>query len=193
MKKISVFILDDDRDAVSRIEYLVKGIPGISIVGTSTNPELAVSLIRSLRPDLLFLDIEMPGLSGFDIVNMVRTKTYNPWIVFITGYDKYAIKAIRKSAFDYILKPVDPEELEKCINRIFSKANLNKMETAELEKGLTKRETQVFQLMRSGLSSSEIAENLSISRNTVDTHRRNILKKLKVKSTVDIILNYPIG
>lgn len=189
MKNIKVFVLDDDIDSVDRLVFLLERIDNISICGSETSSAAAVPLIKSNRPDIIFLDIEMPGSDGFKILESVREAGYAPEVIFVTGHDRYAIKAIRERAFDYLLKPVGMEELTATIERF--RKSLEGSASFELVKGLSRREKEVFHLLRRGLTSREISEELNISKNTVDTHRRKILAKLKLCSTTQIHLNYP--
>ncbi len=191
MRQISVFILDDNRDAVSRIEILLANNEKVKICGSETDPERALPLIRSLRPDLILLDIEMPGMGGFDLLEEIREDGYNPSVVFISGYEKYAIKAIKESALDYLLKPVDKNELNLAIQKYIDRLNKSSQSSYNILKKLSPREQDIFRLLQSGNTSKQIAQLLNISKNTVDTHRRNILKKLNIYSTTQIHLNYP--
>ncbi len=190
MRQIKVFILDDDKDAVSRIEILLAKNDKIRICGSETDPEQAIHLIRSLRPELMLLDIEMPGMGGFDLLNAVKEEKYSPSVIFITAYDKYAIKAIKASALDYLLKPVDAKELNLAIQKYIDKLERPNYRTNNLLAKLTSREQDVFRYLQAGQTSKQIAVSLNISKNTVDTHRRNILKKLNIDSTTQIHLNY---
>lgn len=193
MRQVKVFVLDDDRDAVSRIEILLGNNDKVRICGSETDPEQAIHLIRSLRPDLILLDIEMPGMGGFDLLNAVKEEDYSPSVIFISGYDQYAIKAIKVSALDYLLKPVDAKELNLAIQKYIDKLERPDYRTNDLLAKLTSREQDVFGYLQVGQTSKQIAVSLNISKNTVDTHRRNILKKLNIDSTTQIHLNYPSG
>ena len=115
---LKVFVLDDEPDAVKRLEILLKKIPQIQAVYTSTDPKDALDKIISVKPDLLFVDVEMPGLSGFDVVQYLQEQNQNLSYIFVTAFDQYAIKAIRSAAFDYLLKPVDIDELKCAILRL---------------------------------------------------------------------------
>ena len=192
MKSFGVFILDDDPDAVARMEYLLRKYDFIKIVGKETFPKKAITLIKSNKPDLIVIDIEMPGYSGFEVIEQVRDDNYNPIIIFVTAYDKYAIKAIKESAFDYLLKPVDPEELGETLMKYRNNLRGEASDIKDVTMLLTSREAEVFNFLRQGCTSREIAEKLHISRNTVDTHRRRILKKLDLESTTRIHILYPI-
>jgi len=100
---------------------LLKEHPGIKVVSRETNATKALDVIENYKPDLVFLDIHMPGKSGFEIVSEMCRGGTKPEIIFVTAFDKYAIEAIRHAAFDYILKPVKQEELKAAIDRLFQK------------------------------------------------------------------------
>ncbi len=176
-----MFILDDDRDAVSRIEILLNKNNKIKICGSETDPERAIHLIRSYRPDLILLDIEMPGMGGFDLLNAVREADYSPSVIFISGYDQYAIKAIKESALDYLLKPVDAKELNQAIQKYIDKLEKPDNRTYDLLIKLSPREQDVFRHLQAGHTSKQIAVSLNISKNTVDTHRRKNIEETEYR------------
>lgn len=193
MTQIKTYILDDDSDAISRLGILLEEVESLKVCGSETNPQKAIPIILSHQPDLIFLDIEMPGYSGFDVLEHIRSKQYQPTIIFVTAYDRYAIEAIKASAFDYLLKPVDPKELTQTLGKYdMLNGTKNKYLDPDLEK-LTTREYEIFNLLRLGQSSKQIADTLHISKNTVDTHRRHILKKLSLSSTTEIHLNFRLS
>lgn len=193
MIQIKAFLIDDDRDALLRLEYLLARHPEIKIAGSETDPQQAVHQVKSNRPDLLFLDIEMPGKGGFEILENIRDEDFCPAIVLVTGYDSYAIKAIKESVLDYLLKPVDPEELNVTIKKYISNMHSNTVSNSLQDSDLTARELEIFNHLREGRTSRKIAVALNISKNTVDTHRRRILRKLGLKSTTEIHLKYPLS
>ena len=188
---IDCIIMDDEIEACDRLESLLNKIEFISVMGKFTNAEKGIEEIIKNLPELVFLDIEMPRINGFEIIKMVRKAEVFPTFIFVTGYNQYAIKAIRNAAFDYLLKPVDIDELKEAIIRfkvsqneqakIFLPSKLKK------EYNLTDREIEVVNLLLEGKSSAEIAEKLFLSKHTVDTHRRNIIEKMRLKSTNELL------
>lgn len=112
---ISCIIVDDSPEAVQLLTTLLSEIPYIQLLGTAHSAADALPLIIQLQPDLLFLDVEMPGKTGFELVEELRKVNTLPIIIFTTAYEKYAINAIRCAAFDYLLKPVDPAELKHVV------------------------------------------------------------------------------
>ncbi|MCF8222978.1 MAG: DNA-binding response regulator [Bacteroidales bacterium] len=193
MKEISCFIIDDDSRAMEMMEELLKKSAGFNPVGSETAPEKAISIILSRRPEVLFLDVEMPGITGLDLVARIRKNEYDPIVIFVTAYEKYAIEAIRKAAFDYILKPYSKDQLKEVLKRIRSHKRLKKVnENGNIDQ-LTQREKEVFELLRRCLTSEEISSKLNISAETVYTYRRRIIRKLDISSTREIPLKYPPG
>ena len=114
---INCIIIDDEQEACDRFESLLSKIPGVEVTAKENNPEKGIKEVIKLFPDIVFLDVEMPGKSGFDVVSEIREMKVFPTFIFVTGYNQYAIKAIRNAAFDFLLKPVDIDELKEAINR----------------------------------------------------------------------------
>jgi two-component system LytT family response regulator len=111
-----ILIVDDEPAASNILKMLIeKHVPAAKDIKTCNSPEEALKIIGEWEPNLLMLDIEMPNMNGFDLLNRVGNSDFD--VVFTTAYDKYAIKAIRFSALDYLLKPVDIAELQNAINK----------------------------------------------------------------------------
>jgi two-component system LytT family response regulator len=111
-----ILIVDDEPAASNILKMLIeKHVPATKDIKTCNSPEEALEIIQEWQPNLLMLDIEMPNMNGFDLLNRVGNSDFD--VVFTTAYDKYAIKAIRFSALDYLLKPVDIAELQNAINK----------------------------------------------------------------------------
>lgn len=114
---IRSLIIDDEADAREALKLAIeKYCPGIDIVAVCGTPEKGLEAIKSLQPDLVFLDVQMPRMSGFDLLEQLETINFA--VIFATAYDRYAIKAIRFSALDYLLKPIDPDELVGAIQKV---------------------------------------------------------------------------
>ena len=109
------FLVDDEPLAVARLQRMLVETGQLEIVGQSTDPTRALAEISSLRPAVLFLDIEMPGMNGFELVSRLP---YEPSIVFTTAYDQYALKAFEVSSIDYLLKPIEPEDLVRALRKL---------------------------------------------------------------------------
>jgi len=123
-KSINALIVDDEELAREELRALLLDYKNIEIVGEADSADLAKKLIDSLKPDVIFLDIQMPGKTGFDLIEELDTEAT---IIFVTAYDEFAIRAFEVNALDYLIKPVYPERLAKTI------ARLSKSEKVELQ------------------------------------------------------------
>lgn len=120
--KISTYIVDDEQHAIDTLSDSLQQYDGIDLIGTSKNANNARKSIIKLKPELLFLDVEMPGQSGFELLREIKKDVDTPFFtIFYTAYEKYVIQALRESAFDFILKPVRETELRNAIERIHKK------------------------------------------------------------------------
>lgn len=115
MKTFKTIIVDDERLAREELKSLLKDYLEIEIIGEAKNGEEGIQLVKDLKPDLIFLDINMPGINGFE---MIKQLDEIPRVIFVTAYDEYALKAFEVNALDYILKPVDPERMREAIQKI---------------------------------------------------------------------------
>ena len=191
MRKINCILIDDETEALERLESLLVKFDFVNILQKIEIPDKSVEIIVKLNPNLVFLDVEMPRKNGFDIIKEVHKQSINPTFIFVTGHNQYAIKAIRAAAFDFILKPVDIDELKEALER-FCKVEEDREITRLPDKllkeySLTQREIELLQLIAQSKTSKEIAEILFISKHTVDTHRRNILKKTGKKNIMELL------
>lgn len=184
----TAIIVDDEEAGLANMERLLGYCEDISIVGRTKNPEKAVFLITEHKPDILFLDVEMPRMSGFEVLEITRNQGLNPIVIFTTGYDQYAIKAIKAQAFDYLLKPIVLDELKETLERISNNTIKERGISNEVKNLLSPREIEILELVVQGKTSKEIAETLFISKTTVDTHRRNLLDKTGCRSTSELLL-----
>jgi len=114
-KKHKVLVVDDERLARKDIISMLNELPNIDIIGEAEDVPSALKAIQELNPDIVFLDIQMPGQTGFDLVEQVDFKGK---IIFVTAYDEYALRAFEINALDYLMKPVTPKRLKKSIDRI---------------------------------------------------------------------------
>ncbi|TXI22753.1 MAG: response regulator, partial [Roseateles sp.] len=107
-----IFIVEDSRLARQELRTLLAAIPEADIVGEAAELEAARSAIEQLRPELLLLDVELPGATGFDLLDQLE---HVPLVVFTTAYDQHALAAFERNALDYLLKPIDPARLEAAL------------------------------------------------------------------------------
>ena len=118
MEKLRTLLIDDNADHLNLLEKLLSAHSEIDIVEKTTDPTKVVEKTINHKPDLLFLDIEMPVKSGFEVIEELTEAKLQSEIIFVTSHDEYAIKAFEYAAFDYLIKPIDPERLKQCIKRI---------------------------------------------------------------------------
>jgi len=128
-------IVDDERLARNELLRLLEKFPEIEVVGEAANGNEAVEKIEDLSPDLVFLDIQMPGMNGFEVLEHLHVV---PNVIFITAYDEYALKAFEVNALDYVLKPIELNRLEKAIGKVL----LETKETIKEDK--LSLESQIF-------------------------------------------------
>ena len=133
MKKIRTLIVDDEPLARERLAALLRPREDIEVVGECRDGEDAVLAIHDLAPDLVFLDIQMPGMSGFDVIDAIGTDRM-PLIVFVTAYDQHALRAFEVRALDYLLKPFDRERFTDALQR--ARAQLERDESGDIGRRL---------------------------------------------------------
>jgi DNA-binding LytR/AlgR family response regulator len=115
--KLRALIVDDERLAREELAYLLERQGGAEVVGQAGDGIQALGLVEDLDPDLVFLDVQMPGMTGFDVARHLLQRPSPPQLVFATAYDHYAVEAFQINAVDYLLKPVDPSRLEQAVER----------------------------------------------------------------------------
>jgi two-component system LytT family response regulator len=132
-KNLKAVIIEDEAESLQLLENLLENSKLAEVIGSSTDASEALDLIVTLKPDILFLDIKMPGKSGFEILDdLQKMKSVKPFIVFTTAYDEFAIKAFEYAAFDYLLKPIDPYRLASTILRCADNLKSGKNQPADI-------------------------------------------------------------
>ena len=205
MTKTKVYIVDDHKIVIDGIASFFIGNANFKLIGSALSAQELFNDLKSLSPNILVLDINLPGLSGIQISKIITKEYPQIKIIFLSSNtDKDSLNdAIKAGGKGYFSKDVDEEEfffgLEKLNNgeTYFSKGiqstlfdsyskqiNDNSSYRNDI---LTSREIEVIKLFADGLSFKEIAEKLNISTRTVETHKKNILSKLKLKTTVDLV------
>ncbi len=117
MEKIKALIVDDEPEARYLMKSLLADFSDVEVIAEADNADKALSVITREKPDLLFLDIDMPKKSGFDLLKDLRNFNSYPAVIFVTAYNQFAIKAIKHAAFDYLVKPVEIDDLKETIER----------------------------------------------------------------------------
>ncbi len=115
MKKLNALVIDDERLARKELISMLAEFDNVSVLGEADDVPSAIDFIHTHHPNVLFLDIQMPGKTGFDLINEIN---YKGDVVFVTAYDEYALRAFEVNAMDYLLKPITQKRLEKSIERI---------------------------------------------------------------------------
>jgi two-component system LytT family response regulator len=137
---MKAIIIDDERLARQELKNLLTPYPELNIVGEANNAETAIELIKQEKPDVIFLDIQMPGKNGFDLLEEISGV---PEVVFVTAYDEYAIRAFEVNALDYLLKPVQSSRLAETVKKLLNKDITEKAENKEQTQALNDND-QVF-------------------------------------------------
>ncbi len=138
---ISAILVDDEQLASEELAYQLRQFPDVEIMATASNGLEAVKLIADLEPDLVFLDVQMPGLDGMGVIRRLKEKNIPlPYFVMATAYEQYAVEAFRVEALDYLLKPVEAERLAEAVDRarkvIVERARISQPEPLPLKPAL---------------------------------------------------------
>ena len=203
MKKVSIMIVDDHTLIRETWSFLLGKNENFEVVAECGEGERAIELARDKRPDVVLLDINMAPMSGFEVLKMIRKYSPGSKIIGVSMHSQpaYAKKMLRLGAKGYVTKNSPRQEMLEAISEvsnnhiyicqevknILSDQLLNNDQANPDINNLSDREMQIVKALKEGLSSKEIASDLSISLKTVEVHRHNILKKLKLKNTVSLI------
>ena len=203
MEKISVLIADDHKLIRETWSYILNNDPRFVVVGECGDSEQAVEMSRAKRPQIVLMDINMNPISGFEATEKIRKVSPGSKIIGVSMHSQpaYAKKMLQVGAKGYVTKNSSKEEMIKAIlevqngNKYICEEIKNNISELVLEENkdmpnvnsLTEREIQIINFIKEGLSSKEIAEQLNISLKTVEVHRHNILKKLKLKNSASLV------
>jgi DNA-binding NarL/FixJ family response regulator len=203
MKKVSIMIVDDHTLIRETWSFLLGKNENFEVVAECGDGERAIELARDKRPDIVLLDINMAPMSGFDVLKMIRKFSPGSKIIGVSMHSQpaYAKKMLRLGAKGYVTKNSPRQEMLEAIsevsnNQIYICQEVKNILSEQMLNGdqmnpdinnLSDREMQIVRALKEGLSSKEIAGSLNISLKTVEVHRHNILKKLKLKNTVSLI------
>jgi DNA-binding NarL/FixJ family response regulator len=200
---LKIVIAGDHQMFIDGVKLLLKKEKSFEIIGEALNGNVALEMVGQKKPDLLITDINMPGMSGTELTKMVKEKFPETKVLVLTMYNDREIvsEILHTEAEGYILKNTGKQELIDALTRIadsgtyYSNEVMNimmmqvrkKKKIEEQTQHLTPREIEIIRLITKEYSSAQIAETLFISPHTVDTHRKNILAKTKVKTLVGLI------
>jgi two-component system response regulator NreC len=181
-------IIDDEIAATDRLREILKDFESVEITGVYNTYQDALDHLQLTRPEVIFMDIELDrNHTAFELIDQFHSVCYFPHVILITAFEHYSIKAIKKRVFDYIVKPIDIEELKDTLHRLGKHIQTPSSSIIDNNGSMTSREKQVLEQVLQGKTSQEIAELLFVSKSTIDTHRKNILKKTGAKSISDLM------
>ena len=210
MKKINIHIADDHKIMIDGIKAVLKTDSSIQVVGESLNGIQVIDWYKTNTSDVLILDINMPELDGLDVLRGLKGKKRSPKIIVLSSYDdiKLIREVLKMGASGFLAKNCAGESIIEAIKTVFSgeqyfsesvkkriysdftgqPSGVDVVPEGTFYNELTNRETDVLRLIANEMSSKAIALALSISVNTVETHRKNLIKKLNVKNVVGLAL-----
>ncbi|MFT3843826.1 MAG: response regulator transcription factor [Lacibacter sp.] len=196
MMKIRVFIVDDHYMVVEGIRSLLQTEREIEWMGHAMNADSCLAYLQQQQPDVILMDISMPGKTGIDLCKEVKEKYPSVFILGLSTFNQQSFiqKMMENGASGYILKNATQKELIEAIQMVAKgKTYLSDevadrlKETINTQPVLTRREKEVLDLIAEGMTNNEIAGKLFVSVSTVDTHRKNLLTKLDAKNTADLV------
>ncbi|MEP6894552.1 MAG: response regulator transcription factor [Chloroflexota bacterium] len=204
MTVITVFLVDDHPIVRQGLRHLLENEPGFSVVGEAGDGIEAVQMMEKIKPNILVVDMMMPGLNGLEVLR--RTKSISPStriiVLSMQSASAYVVEALNSGASGYVLKDTGPSELVEAIHTVTQGSqylsqkllehlaiNGHRAEDAPLDayKTLTTREREILQLTAEGRSSAEIGKKLVISPRTVEVHRSKLMSKLSLHNQTDLI------
>lgn len=195
---INIVIADDHNLFIDGLKLLLKDEPGMQVMDIANDGKELLSLLPLIKADIILLDINMPGLNGLDAAKFIKQSYPDLKIVMLSTYnDEHLIeKAKSLGANGYLLKTTNKEELLQTIRLVasgqacfpyrqpVSKTSFDYNDIFLKQFNLTKRETEILQLIKTGATNQQIAEHFFLSIYTIETHRKNIMQKLKLKNPV---------
>jgi two-component system, NarL family, response regulator DegU len=207
MEKINVLLADDHHIVRDGIKTILENSGFINVLGEASNGLEAIEKVKELSPDILMIDISMPEMTGIEACNIVNQEKYKTKVLILSMHnsEEYIYKSLEAGAYGYMLKDSEKEELLMAIKKIHkgekyygasvsqimmdSYKRMSTKQKPEQEDGqqLTKREKEILKEIVEGLSNKEIATKLFISQRTVDTHRSNLMQKMKVRNTAELV------
>lgn len=205
MSKITIVLAEDHHVVREALRTTLNAEPDLSVIGEASDGLEAVSLVQQRRPNMLLIDVIMPGVGGLEATRQVTERFPKTRVIMLSMHDNevYVLQALKYGAAGYVLKESDMTDLIQAIHEVMAgrrylspplseraiEAYLQQAEEDAPDnfETLTPREREVLHLAAEGLSNREIGERLSISHRTVETHRSNMMHKLELDSQVDLV------
>lgn len=206
MGQIKVLLVDDHTLLRQGLRKLLELEPSLEVVGEAGNGQEAIQKTQELNPDVVLLDINMPGMNGVEVTALLKSSHPETKIIILTIHkdDEYVFEAVKAGASGYLLKDVETQELVKAVEAVFrgesivdpAIASRLLKEFSRISKGgsdtnhdsLTEREKEILKLLVQGLSNREVAEKLFISEKTVKNHISNIFRKMEVTDRTQAVV-----
>jgi DNA-binding NarL/FixJ family response regulator len=199
-------VIADDHEVVRQgVRGVLDGEDGFHVVGEAQDGDAAIALVADVQPDVLVLDVNMPGKSGLDVTRELRAAGVSVRILILSMHDEpeYVLQAVRSGADGYVLKDVSPAELRDAVQAVYegreyftaqvsrqlSVGLREEIEEQQLRTGLdllTPRETEVLLLIAEGHTNREAGDRLDISPRTIETHRERVMDKLRVRTVAGL-------
>ena len=201
MERIRIAVVDDHALFRAGLTGLLEEMDAFEIVGEASNGREALELISNLKPDVVLLDVNMPGMSGVEVVKKINKREGCKILMLtISKHEEDLFGAIDAGADGYLLKNAEPEELRKAIQSVYEGKSIISAEVTRplfkaisgmsripTDRGLSDREIEVLNCLAQGMTTSDIATELFISDNTVKTHIRHILEKLESSNRAEAV------
>lgn len=212
MNNIRIVLVDDHTIIRDGIKATLKDQKNFKVIGEASNGKEAIEFVKLEAPDVVIMDITMPEMNGIEAAEVIARKYPDSKVIILSMHDDetYILKSVEAGAYGYLLKDVDKEEFIKAIKAVYNgekyfntnissvlvSGYLNRIKGMDTklaplapsdEYDLTKRERGILKMIADGKNNREIADGLGISIRTIETHRANIMKKLKVKNAVELV------
>jgi DNA-binding NarL/FixJ family response regulator len=196
MRQLKVFVVDDHRLMLDAIRVSLEREDDISVVGDADSGEKLLPLIGQTGPDVVLLDVRMPGMDGLAVLEQIRERYPSVAVVMLSGIDDPALvrAALERGAAAFVLKHVDPRDLAAAVRQVFRGSIFRPLDLVESAKqsafedaGLSNRELSILEVLETGASNQEIAKRLFLAEQTVKFHLTNIYRKLGVSTRTEAV------
>ncbi len=194
---IKLFVVDDHYMVIEGIRSLLQAEQDVQWMGNAGNADSCLAFLQQQQPDIILMDINMPGMSGIELCKVVKAKYPTVNIIALSTFNQssYVSKMLENGADGYLLKNATREEIMEAIRSVIKGGKYLSFETAKLLRAderrdtpmLTRREKEVLELIAEGLTNQQIADKLFVSPTTVVTHRTHLLEKLNAKNTAALV------
>jgi two-component system response regulator NreC len=205
MPSIKIILADDHKIVRQGMRSLLESHPGFEVIGEASDGEEALKLMESLSPDIAFMDVMMPNLNGIEAAKIARQRGLKTRLIFLSMHanSTYAVRALQSGALAYLLKDSDFSEILQAIQNVMegrrylsdaiadevfeTLLNVNNVDKNVVQEILSTRECEILQLIAEGNTNAVIAERLSLSIRTVESHRAHIMTKMRFNSQSDLV------